>query len=121
VSSNQYASDKTLRLTSGRARLKTRHDVESFSSGPSPAKNFATKHGTDILSAAHLILTNMRHQTHEIRVSAVSVQVKNGWSYTSVPPIRLLGVRTRLLDLHILIRFYRRRTAPVPVAARSKA
>lgn len=56
---------------------------------------------SDILSAVHLTLTNMCHQTHEIRVSAVFVQVKNGWSYPSVPPIRLHGVRTRLLDLLI--------------------
>jgi len=56
---------------------------------------------SDILPAVHLTLTNTCHQTHEIRVSAVFVQVKNGWSCTSVPLIRLQGMRTRLLDLHI--------------------
>jgi hypothetical protein len=95
-----------LRLTSGRVRLKTeRSRVLQQWSYYKPCQKYRQKKNTvrvllstaDILSAVHPYLTYMCHETRENRVSANFVQVKNGWSYTSVPPIRLHGVGTQLL------------------------
>jgi hypothetical protein len=76
-------------------------EVECVSSGPtSLAKNIATKHGTGTGTGI------LKHHCYSPELIAIFIQVKNEWSYTSVPTICLHGVDGCCFIHTLLIKYY---------------